>query len=241
MYPKIKFKISVKKDIETLKAFTQDAQFDGGENLRGAIFGKYPKLKEYFKENKIQDLKSLSDFIKIKYKKEEDVVKKNLEIYKKNWKEIEKDFFNLANELFDSRYWPKGKYISYPTIWGMFSRFLEDKTFQVPYKYGKKKYVNVVIAHEMLHFIFYEYFNKKYPKYSSDKYDFVVWNTSEIFNEIVQNSPKWVKVFGLKTMGYPMHKDAVKRLSKKFYKTEDIDSGQLIREILKEAENIKMS
>lgn len=241
MNPKVKFKISVNKDIETLKAFANDAQFDGGENLRWAIFRKYPQLKKYFKENEIQDLKNLSKFIKTKYEREEEVIKKNVVIYEINWNEIEKDFFNLVDELFDSKYWPKGKYIAYPTIWGMFPRFLDDKTFQVPYAYRKKKYVNVVIAHEMLHFIFYKYFRKKYPKYGADKYEFVVWNTSEIFNEIVQNSPKWLEVFELKTMGYPMHKNAVKKLSKGIYKNNKINVDQLIKEILKEAEKIKIS
>jgi len=77
MYPKVKFKISIKKDIDTLLAFTKDANFDGGENLNWAIFRKYPELKKYYKENKIIDLKFLEKFIKIKYQKEKETIEKN--------------------------------------------------------------------------------------------------------------------------------------------------------------------
>lgn len=239
MYPKTKFKISVKKDIQTLLAFTKDAEFDGGENLNWAIFKLYPNLKTYFKENKIMDIKSLEKFIKSKYQKENKAIEKNLKIYKNNWQQIEKVFFKLTDELFEASYWPKGKYIAYSTIWGMFPRFLEDKTFQVPHKYRNKKYVNVVIAHELLHFIFYSYFFSKYPKYKDDKYNFLVWNLSEIFNEIIQNSPKWLKIFKLKTMGYPMHRKIVNKLEKIYYKDIEINTDKLIKDIMEEVKNIK--
>jgi len=239
MYPKIKFKIDINKDIRTLEAFVNDAQFDGGQNLQWAIFKNYPNLKEYFKENKIKDFQKIAEFVKEKYKKEEKIIQKNIKIYQANWKKVENSFFDLTDALFIDQSWPKGKYIAYPTIWSMFPRFLEDKTFQVPYAYKKEKYVNVVIAHEMLHFIFYEYLYKKYPKYKKDKYNFLVWNISEIFNEVVQNSPKWKKVFGLKSMGYSHHKKIVEKISKKYHKNEKINADLLIGDIFAEVETIK--
>jgi len=241
MHPKIKFKIDVNKDIKTLKAFVNDAKFDGGENLQWAVFKKYPNLKEYFKNNKIKDYKKITEFIKEKYKKEEKIIEENIKIYQNNWEKVENKFFNLTDDLFIDQKWPKGKYITYPTIWGMFPRFLEDKTFQVPFTHKKEEYVNVVIAHEMLHFIFYEYLFKKYPKYKAKKYNFLVWNVSEIFNEVVQNSPKWRKVFGLKSMGYPQHKKIVEKISRKYYKNGKIDVDLLIGDIFEEVEKSNKS
>ena len=110
---------------------------------------------------------------------------KNMSIYQKDWLMVEKNFHCLVDELFCGHKWPKGKYIAYTTIWGMFPKFLEDKTFQIPFKHKNKRYVIVVIAHELLHFIFYDYFYKKYPKYRLDKYNFL--HTNSKFSEVVED------------------------------------------------------
>jgi len=234
MYPKLKFKIDYKRDIQTFFAFVNEADFDDGRNLKWAILRKYPQFKKYKKGNKLDiSKKAVSDFVKSVYLKNKKTINKNINFYQKNWLKIEKDFYFLIDELFHQQPWPKGKYIVYPTIWGMYPRFLEDKTFQIPYKHKKKNYVNVIIAHEMLHFIFYDYFFKKYPKYKSNKYIFFVWNISEIFNNIIQNSPKWLKVFRIKSMPYPEHKKIIKKLEKIYYKKKNIAVDDLIKNIIK--------
>jgi hypothetical protein len=234
MHPKVKFKIDYKKDIQTFFAFNNEADFDDGRNLDWAIFRKYPELKKYKKDNKLDiSKKTVSDFVKSVYLKNHFIINKNIALYRENWLKIEKDYFLLVDELFNGWNWPKGKYIVYPTIWGMYPRFLEDKTFQIPYKYKKRRYINVIIAHEMLHFIFYDYFYKKYPKYKSNKYNFFIWNISEIFNCIVQDSPKWLKNFKVKTMPYPEHIKIINQLKKRFYKQNNIKADEIIRDIIK--------
>ena len=61
--------------------------------------------------------------------------------------------------------------------------YFEDKTFQIPIKYKNKKYVNAIIAHELLHFMFYDYLEKSitpinYPEET-------VWQLSELFNTLI--------------------------------------------------------
>jgi hypothetical protein len=97
----------------------------------------------------------------------------------------------------------------------MYPRFLDDKTFQIPAISKKKKVASFIIAHEMLHFIFYEYFLNKYKKYKSHKYDFFVWHVSEIFNVIIMNRPEWQKILKNKDNGYPEHGKIIEKLSKK--------------------------
>lgn len=239
MQPKVKFKIDYKKDIRTLQNFVNDAKFDGGRNLQWAVFRLYPELKNCIdvKKGKIEK-KQIELFVKKMYLKNKGAINQNLNVYKSNWQRKERAFYDLTSQIFGGHKWPKGKYIAYFTIWGMFPRFLKDKTFQIPHKFRRKRYLNVIIAHEMLHFIFYDYFYEHYSKYEKDKYGFFVWHISEIFNEIVQNSPKWLKVFKLKTMGYPEHKNIVKKLSKKFYRRENIDINVLIKDILKAVQKI---
>lgn len=219
LYPKIKFKISLDKDIASFYSFVKDIPFDEGKFFEWAITEKHPFFNKFYEKDKRTCKVSreiLGDYIKQIYEQQQNQIAKNLKIYRKNWVKVEKFFFQLVDELFNSREWPKGKYIAYTTIWGMYPRFIEDKTFQIPIKQRNKKYVNVVIAHELLHFMFYDYFLEKYPKYDKDKFNFFLWNISEIFNSIVQNSKKWVKAFEVEGLIYPEHKNIVNNLQKKY-------------------------
>jgi hypothetical protein len=226
MYPKVKFKIDPKKDVSTLFDFLRDSKYDEGRNFEWAVLKYYPYFKKF--DKKI-DKGIVEDFVFKYYLKNKKTIEKNLAIYEKNWKKIEKDFFKLVYALFLEVKWPKGKYISYSTMWSMYPRFLDDKTFQIPAISEKKKVANFIIAHEMLHFVFYEYFLNKYKKYKSHKYDFFVWHVSEIFNVLIMNKPDWQKILKNKDDGYPEHRKIIKKLSKKDYSLDD-----LINNIIKE-------
>jgi len=233
MHPKLKFEIDYKKDVRTFFNFASDWEYENGRILEWAIFAKYPLFKKFKKNKKLEVQKSfVKKFVSGKYKKNIKIFRKNLKIYDNNWKKIEKNFYKLTEEIFGKTPWPKGKYIVYLTIWGMFPRFLEDKTFQIPAKYKRKKYVSVVIAHEMLHFIFYDYFLAKYPKYKGKKNYFFVWHVSEIFNSVVQDSPEWIKLFKINCMPYPEHNKIVRILRKKYYRVEKWDVDLLIKDII---------
>lgn len=241
MRPKLKFKIDCKKDIKTFFDFNNSADYDNGRTLEWAFFKKYPSLKKYKKRNILKiSREKVVEFVESVYSKEEDIIAENMSLYQKNWQKKEKKFYNLTGRLFNNNFWPEGKYIVYPTIWGMFPRFLEDKTFQVPYKYKKRKYVDVIIAHEMLHFIFYDYFYKKYPEYKKDKYNFFVWHISEIFNVLIQNSAEWLKVFKIKTMDYPEHKEIIKKLEDQYYRESDFSVDNIVKDIIKLVKNSKL-
>lgn len=219
MYPKIKFKIDSRKDISTFFNFLKDAKYDEGRNFEWAILKYYPCFKKF---NGEVDKKIVQDFVFKYYAKNKKAIEKNIIIYENNWKKIEKHFFKLAHDLFLDTKWPKGKYIAYTTMWSMYPRFLDDKTFQIPAISRKKKLANFIIAHEMLHFIFYEYFLNKYKKYKIHKYDFFVWHVSEIFNVIIMNKPKWLKILKNKDDGYLEHRKIIEKLSKKEYGVDEL-------------------
>lgn len=229
MHPKIKFKIDPKKDISTFFTFLMEAKYDGGRNFKWAILKNYPYFKKF---DKNIDKIIVKEFVNNYYLKNNKTIKDNVVIYEKNWKKIEKDFFNLVERTFPQTKWPKGKYIAYTTMWSMYPRFLDDKTFQIPAISKKKKTVNFIIAHEMLHFIFYKYFLNKYKKYRSHKYDFFVWHISEIFNVIIMNKSDWQKILKNKDDGYPEHKNIIKKLSKKNYSLDEL-IDKLILEVKK--------
>lgn len=143
-------------------------------------------------------------------------------MFEKGWRKEEKQFFEIADRLFSNTPWPDGKYIAYSTIWGMYPRFLDDKTFQIPVSAKKRRAINLIIAHELLHFIFYPYFFKRYKEYKSHKYDFFVWNISEIFNSLILKRQEWKKLLKANNQDYPEHKKIISELSVKKYKLDNL-------------------
>ena len=234
-YPYITFQKSAQKDLETLHSFIKDTKYDNGRNLEWAVFKKYPSLKAQFGDNfKIKNEEELRAFINEVYNDKDKEMDKALRQYEKNWKKVELNYFLLVDEIFERRKWPKGKYIAFGTIWGMYPRFLEDKTSQIPFWHNDLNYIPVVISHELLHFMFYDYFYERYPQYDQPEKNFFVWHISEIFNTLIQNSPTWLDCFKIKSLGYPEHEKIVENIGKKLYTQDKINIDLLTDEIIKE-------
>jgi predicted SprT family Zn-dependent metalloprotease len=235
MSKKIKFKISSAKDVKTFFDFLNESDYDGGRNFEWAIFKNHPYFERFKSENGfVVSRKIVKDYVDKYYLKNYKLIEKNFLLFADNWYKNEKAFFKLSEEIFPNTTWPKGKYIAYSTIWGMYPRFLEDKTFQIPILAKKKQSINLIIAHELLHFLFFAYFLNKYKKYKSHKYDFFVWHVSEIFNSIILREPKWQKLLKAKNQDYPEHVEIISKLSNHKYSTED-----LIEKIIKEVSRFK--
>ena len=228
-HPHIKFYASPIKDSKTAALFIKEAKYSGGQNLEWAFYAKYPELRS----SALKDARTINDLIKKKYA---NIIglRQQLAQHEQRWNKISKKYFALVEDLFGARVWPKGKYVAYGTIWGMYPRFLEDKTFQIPYKHKHPRYILVVIAHELLHFMFYDYFFEIYPKYRANKYNFFVWNVSEIFNTVIQNSSSWIRVFKTESMSYPEHEKIVAKILKKFVLGQYADTQALIGAIILE-------
>lgn len=230
---KLKFKISQSKDLSSFFSFLFERQYDNGRNFNWAVLKYHPFFKNILKENDSNiSKKQVLEYIKDYYTQHDEEIKNNVKNFSQSWKKIENDFLELIAKLFPGQSWPNGKYIAYLTIWRMYPRFLDDKTFQIPYSSQKKKTINLVIAHELLHFIFYAYFLKKYPKYRSHKYDFFVWHVSEIFNSIILKRPEWKKLLKHNNLDYPEHKNIINLLE-----NNNINILPLIDKIITEVEN----
>lgn len=235
---KLKFKISQPKDLSSFFSFLFERQYDNGRNFNWAVLKYHPFFKNILKENDFKiSKKQVSEYIKDYYKQHDEEIKSNVESFSQSWKKIENDFLELTAKLFSGQSWPNGKYIAYLTIWRMYPRFLEDKTFQIPYLSQKKKTINLVIAHELLHFMFYAYFLKKYPKYRSHKYDFFVWHVSEIFNSIILKQPEWKKLLKHNNLDYPEHTEIINKFDNKNLSTLDL-INKIIIEVKESLVNI---
>lgn len=225
-YPKLKFIINPDKEVEVYFSFLSDAQYRNLDREMGwAFFIPHPKLKILKKKNlsEKERRKIIQNYVDSYYKKHLTQIKRNTLLIKKQWREHEKNFFVLVNKIFKNYTWPKGKYIAYPTIWGMYPRDIKNKILWFPFKHKIKNYPVVVIAHEMLHFIFYDYLYKYYPKYLAPKYDLKIWDISEAFNIIIQDSPEWLKIFKIGSMPYLEHRKLIKKMRQIWQEKQDID------------------
>jgi hypothetical protein len=246
MIKKINFKISKKQDLSTLKAFVKESKYGDETTLKCAFFNLYPGLKNYIKRKKvgepefyISDINSIKSFIDNEYATNKVTLRENLNKIQAGWGEKTETYFRLASELFAEKYWPKGEYTACATIWGIYPRFIERRLFQIPALKLEKQFTMIVIAHELLHFAFYNYFLKNYPEYTMNENSFFIWNISEGFNEVVQWHPKWIREFGFGCDIYGGRDEIVKKLQKKYSKLDIIDSKNLIDDLIIEIKKNK--
>ena len=130
--PDLKFFVSQNKDFKVYQIFSKQAEIFGVKDDSNRFFYKIHlqlrkiNLIDISVRRKNELIKS---YIKETYLKESVKIKKGVENAKRQWKEIEKPFFKEVSEIFNNHPWPKGKYVAYPTIWGIYPRFIKDKTF----------------------------------------------------------------------------------------------------------------
>ena len=243
-YPKLKFLISQSQELKTFSNFLKESQMQNNDRERDwAFFRPHPSLKILKRTilSSRQRKVIIQNYISSFYGKNVNEIRKDTVFIKYGWGKLEKSFYQSVDKIFRHYPWPKGKYIVYPTIWGMYSRNIREKTFQFPYKHYQKNYPFVVIAHEMLHFIFYNYFFKHYPRYRKGKYDLFVWHISEIFNVIIQNSPPWLKIFNTHVQTYPEHRKIIEQLQQRYYfNNKDIEAERLIQDIIEKVKKRKL-
>lgn len=80
--------------------------------------------------------------------------------------------------------------------------------------------------HEILHFFFYDYAVKKYPKIFKklDKNQGIFWDLAEIFNSVILFKPEFKKLHNQKRdRSYPAHRKHLKLMRKYWRESEDID------------------
>jgi len=122
-------------------------------------------------------------------------IKNAIKIMKRDWLRNEKKYFEATGRLF-SNPWPKGRYTCHLSIFNRNPRFIETKEFQAFYKHSAT--TNFVCAHEMLHFIFYDYVEKNFTEKPRNMEEKTIWKLSEIFNDVILRLPEFVAITGQK-------------------------------------------
>lgn len=174
--------------------------------------------------------KILSACVDYFYKVHRREIEENLKKIESNWGKIEKYFYNQVNKIFKNYPWPQGDYRAYASIWNMFPRFVDKKIFTVPAFpewHGGENFALIVIAHEMLHFITYDYLINKYhlkPSESEDKNN-TFWQFTENLNVLIENGKGWRRFTGgFKSRPYKDCEKFYIKMKRVWDKNKDIDN-----------------
>lgn len=188
MYPHLKFKINKELDIEVGQMFLEVNH--GGYDFGNVLINEYSDLQN---AKNTDDLKNRN---KIVSKVVDEFYKNNYQLltdHKKRianaWNPLENEFYESTKYIFGDYPWPEGKYIGYVSMFNINPRNLSNKTFQCYFNNVNMNYSNITIAHEMLHFIWFDYLDTKISDFKKRYSDDEIWLLSEAFNEIVQSLP----------------------------------------------------
>ena len=220
---KVKFRLN--KSLDKKMAFEFLNIKAGGIDFSRGIISVHSELKIILKESKVKQKKIINKYFNKFYKNNKKYLDNRLKEMEKDWEKVEKKFIRQLEIIFKNPKVPKGKYIGYLSIINCNPRFLDDKTFQIFYKYPSGS--NYVITHEILHFFFYDYAVKKYPKIFSklDMNSGIFWDMAELFNAVIMSEPNFIiKDYSEKNKPYPSHIKYFNKAKEIWRKNKDIDN-----------------
>ncbi|MFH1533536.1 MAG: hypothetical protein ABID64_01240 [Nitrospirota bacterium] len=109
----------------------------------------------------------------------------------------------------------------------MFPRYVKQKIFFFPHQHRITRFSNKVIAHEMLHFIFFDYLEKKFnlKEHSKikNKPDDYIWKVSEVFNNAIEDWKPYNELFKEDPKPYPGTEKMFSKMKKQWQEKQDID------------------
>lgn len=196
----------------------------GGLDFGKFIVKMYPELKKAREPVSLKDKqKIIHTFTKKYYNSHKKEIDKFTCVLKNEWSKKESDFVKITRSFFGGYDFPEGKYIAYSSIINCNPRFLDKKTFQFFYKKELADAIHT-ISHELLHFIFFDFVNKKLKKEVRGLSEEQLWNLSEIFNVIVLKSSFYKKIIDKKFVKpYPSHKKYIPEFEKALIETKSIE------------------
>ena len=210
---KLRFYLNKKLDQRMAEEFLN--VHGGGIDFGEGIVKIHPKLKSAKSLKDVaQRKKAIRVYFDNYYRAHKMVMLRKIESVRKAWRKCEKEYVAITIDLFGGFRFPKGKYIAYASIINCNPRFLGLKTFQFFYK---KPLADAIytIAHELLHFIFFDFIKKKLKKEAKHLSEDQLWDLSEIFNVVVLKSPRYRRIVNQKfVIPYPYHRRYIRQFEK---------------------------
>ena len=217
-YPHVVFSLNKELDKEMVKEFL-DYPKKAGMDFSVEILEIHPKLKEYYELKPKEQKTLISDDSDSYYLEHSGDLEKAKKSFQNKWDKVENIFYIETDKVFNNLSWPEGKYRGFISIITAGPRFLETREFQS--FYGWEENIIGQVVHEMLHFQFYNQLSSIEKAKTIDKEE--IWQLSEIFNDIIQAEPGFVKIQGYAPrVSYPEHRDLVEKYKKNWVRTQNV-------------------
>lgn len=199
----------------------------GGIDFGAGIIMMYPELSKAKEVVDTERRVVIADFTKKYYADHKTDLEQKIKEIEKEWNTVANSYFSGVDQVFNNPTWPDGEYVCYLSIFNCNPRFLETKSFQV-YQ-GLSDRTNYIIAHEMLHFTFFDYLDKFEQDFKNTQDEHTIWLLSEWFNDLMLNLPAF-KQFGENVeSAYP----EVAGFSKQFKDKSKIKDAKSFFEVIK--------
>lgn len=207
---KIKFLMSIENELDLFRDFYKGIGNSTGENDYEIFLGYLKdELLEKFKGKSDEEVYEIvKEVLEREYEKHDKLLKHNLDTIEKQWADIEPEFIEASEKLFDGHPFPSGEYKAYISLWGRFVRHLDGKSLSFP---CNTDMMLMVVVHEMLHFMFFDYFEKNFEK-EWKKNQAWIWELSEIMNVLIMNEDPFLKWVKFKSQPYPAHEKNYEKL-----------------------------
>lgn len=215
--PHVNFEINKEMDYWAVKEFLTFAPEDSFSN---SILSILPNLNEAKSLNDGERIDFYNKYVDQVYETKENILAQVQTQIQTNWHAVETKFLEETQKIFNGHPWPEGAYVGFLSIFNCNPRFLNQKTFQVYYEHPEGPVY--VCAHEMLHFMFYDYL-EKHPELMEGFSEALIWHLSEIFNVIILEIPEFVKITGnANPQPYKKHVESIPKFRELWKSEKDV-------------------
>lgn len=217
---KLRFYLNKKLDERMAEEFLNVR--GGGIDFGEGIVKIHPQLKSVKSLNNItQREKAIRIYFDNYYRIHKAAILHKIERTQDTWREREQKYITITEEFFGGFRFPRGKYIAYASIINCNPRFLESKTFQFFYKKPAADTIHT-IAHELLHFIFFDFIERKFKKETKYLSEDQLWGLSEVFNVVILKSPRYRHIINQQfVIPYPDHRYYIRQFEKAYKNSQN--------------------
>lgn len=230
--PKIKFIVNPIACSESILSLL-DSGFEG--ETKKAILNDHPKLKGVLDEKNSESEKEIVSYVVEFFERNKKEIEDGKQRIEKEWRKIENDVFSELSKLLNTDWKGLEEITCNVSIFQMFPRDLEKKSFDVYFEEYKERTM-ATILHEVTHFIYFKKWNELFPEDREDSFEYPhkYWYLSEVMAPIINSEKDLVKLIPDAVVGAE-DETSLSFFKKKYYEFKK--SGKSMEDFLKYVRN----